>query len=66
MQKYDAIIPQMWSVHEAAIATNTKECYIRKLAKQGIIKYTLAGHKYLINAQSLCDYLNGGKGEIKQ
>lgn len=50
-------VPKMWSVREAATETNTATSFIRKLITGKKIKYIKTGKKYLINAESLCDYL---------
>ena len=56
MTKCNMAIPQMWTIAQAAQETNTTYTYIRSLVKSNQIKYVKAGRKYLINAQSLCDY----------
>lgn len=57
MKELNAIIPQMWSVREAADKTNTATSFIRKLLRDNKVRYVKTGTKYLINAESLCDYL---------
>lgn len=56
-------ITQMWTIAEAAVRTNVTPFFVRKLVRENKIKYIKSGCKYLINAQSLCDYLNGKEGD---
>lgn len=53
----NTIIPQMWTVNEAAEKTNLTPFFVRELIHQNRIKYIRTGRKYLINAESLCDLL---------
>ena len=59
MEKYTTTVPQMWSVKEAAQNTNTATSFIRRLLRENKIKYIKTGKKFLINAKSLCDFLDG-------
>lgn len=54
-------IPTMLKVHEAANKFNLSQHFCRQLVLQKKVKYVRAGNRYLINEQSLCDYLNEGE-----
>ena len=62
-------IPRMRTVHEAAqemkrLDANTAvtEYHIRRLVLDGVLPKIKAGKKYLINLDSLLDYLSGREG----
>ena len=55
-------IPRMVTVREAARRANLSYHYIRKLCAESKIVHVKAGSKYLINFDSLVEYLK--KGEI--
>lgn len=57
--KNEFLIPQLWSIREAAEHTHVSSYYIRQLVKNGKVKSIKTGKKYLINAFSLCNFLNG-------
>lgn len=50
-------VPTMWTIQEAATETNIAISHVRKLVAEKKIRYIKTGKKYLINAESLCDYL---------
>lgn len=52
-------VPEMWSITDTINNTGLTRNFLMQLIKMDRIKYTKTGKKYLINAASLCDYLNG-------
>jgi hypothetical protein len=60
-------VPVMLTIRETAERFGLSEHYVRNLAKRqpGQVRTVKAGVKTLVNANSLCAYLNGedGKGE---
>ena len=52
--------PQMKSVREAAEIYGLPPTYIRKLCKQGKVRYVVAGHRWLVNMGSLAQYFERG------
>ncbi len=56
-------VPVMWSLKQTETKTGLKRPTLIHLVKSGKIKYIRLGAgqrgKILINAQSLCDYLQG-------
>lgn len=59
MMKNEQTLPKMLSITEVIKSTNLSRKYIMDLIESGEIKYIRTGAKYLINAESLSDYLNG-------
>lgn len=55
---YNATVPTMLSINEAAERTNLPRTFIRKLCWDNKITYVRSGKKYLVNLEKLCDYLN--------
>lgn len=55
----------MKTIKEASKMVGLAEYHIRQLAKQNKIKFIMAGKKYLINMDSLIDYLNNGEVETE-
>ena len=53
------MIPQMLTIKETSQKAHLSEYTVRKLCKQGKIKFIKAGSKYLINFERFIDYLNG-------
>ncbi len=51
----------MLTIKEAATKFNLPEHFVRQLVWQKKVKFVKAGRKYLINQQSLIDYLNEGE-----
>lgn len=58
-------IPQMKTIKEVSKIVELAEYHIRQLVKQNKIKFIMAGKKYLINMDSLIDYLNNGEVETE-
>lgn len=50
-------VPTMWTIQQAATETNIAVSHVRKLVAEKKISYIKTGKKYLINAESLCEYL---------
>jgi excisionase family DNA binding protein len=56
--KWGLDIPVMLTVDEIHEAFKLSRQFIYQLAKSGRVKAVKCGNKILINAQSVCDYLN--------
>ena len=52
--------PRMAGVKEAARLYNVSPYYIRNLARDGKIRFVVAGHLWLINLDSLAKYFSTG------
>lgn len=52
--------PRMATVKAAAETYGLPPTYIRKLCRQGKIRYVVAGHRWLVNLDSLAKYFNEG------
>lgn len=60
-------IPCMITINEAAQIVKLAKYHIRQLVLQGKVKYIKTGRKYLLNLDSLINYLqNGDKNERKE
>ena len=60
-------IPCMITINEAAQIVKLAKYHIRQLVLQGKVKYIKTGRKYLLNLDSLINYLqNGDKKERKE
>lgn len=62
-------MPDMWSITQAVNRTGLARKYVYQLIASGQITYVRTGRKYLINAASLRDYLNGdqkNKSKLQQ
>lgn len=53
-------IPCMITINEAAQIVKLAKYHIRQLVLQGKVKYVKAGQKYLLNLDSLINYLKNG------
>lgn len=53
-------IPEMKTISEASKIVGLAKYHIRKLVLQNKIKYVRSGIKYLLNLNSLINYLNNG------
>lgn len=58
-------LPKMATINECAKIVKLAKYHIRQLVLQGKVKYVKAGKKYLINLNSLIEYLNNGETEAK-
>ncbi len=58
-------IPQMKTIKEVSKIVGLAEYHVRQLVKQNKINFIRAGKKYLINLESLIDYLNNGEIETE-
>lgn len=56
-------VPCMVTIHEAAQIVKLAKYHIRQLVLQGKVKYVKAGRKYLLNLDSLVNYLKNGDTE---
>lgn len=52
--------PRMATVKKAAELYGLSPTYIRRLCRQGKIRYVVAGHRWLVNLDSLAKYFNEG------
>ena len=52
--------PNMGTVAKAAKIYGLSPAYIRRLCRQGKIRYVVAGHRWLVNLDSLARYFNEG------
>lgn len=52
--------PNMGTVAKAAEIYCLSPAYIRRLCRQGKIRYVVAGHRWLVNLDSLAKYFNEG------
>lgn len=54
------IIPHLKTISEASKIVGLRKYHVRKLVLQDKIKYVRSGVKYLVNVDSLINYLNNG------
>lgn len=54
-------VPTMKSICECSQITGLAKYHVRQLVLQDKIKYVKAGRKYLVNQESLIEYLNNGE-----
>ena len=54
-------VPTMKSICECSQNTGLAKYHVRQLVLQDKIKYVKAGRKYLVNLESLIEYLNNGE-----
>lgn len=52
--------PVMKSVKDAAGIYNLSPAYIRRLCRTGKVRFVNAGHRWLVNMDSLCKYFEAG------
>ena len=52
--------PNMGTVAKAAEIYGLSPACIRRLCRQGKIRYVVAGHRWLVNLDSLAKYFNEG------
>ena len=58
-------LPKMATINECAKTIGLAKYHIRQLVLQGKVKYVKAGKKYLINVDSLIEYLNNGETQVE-
>lgn len=58
-------LPKMATINECAKTVGLAKYHIRQLVLQGKVKYVKAGKKYLINVDSLIEYLNNGEAQTE-
>ena len=58
-------VPTMKSICECSQITGLAKYHVRQLVLQDKIKYVKAGRKYLVNLESLIEYLNNGETQVK-
>lgn len=54
------LIPEIKTISEASKIVGLSKYHVRKLVLQDKIKYVRSGVKYLVNVDSLINYLNDG------
>lgn len=54
-------IPTMKSISECSEIVGLAKYHVRRLVLQGKVKYVRSGSKYLVNVDSLIEYLNNGE-----
>ena len=54
------LIPEIKTISEASKIVGLTKYHVRKLVLQDKIKYVRSGVKYLLNVDSLINYLNNG------
>lgn len=54
------VIPEMKTISEASKIVGLTKYHVRKLVLQNKIKYVRSGVKYLVNVDSLINYLDNG------
>ena len=54
-------LPRMRTIKTAAAETGLAEYFVRRLVKQGKVKYVRAGRKFLVNLDSLIQFLSEGE-----
>lgn len=57
----EKIFPQMETINEASKISGLAKYRIRQIVLENKVKYVKAGKKYLINVDSLIEYLNKGE-----
>lgn len=63
MNKEERVIPKLLSISQAANEANVSQFTIRDFVNKGKVKYIKSGKKYLINRDSLIEYLTNGDME---
>lgn len=58
-------VPTMKSICECSQIAGLAKYHVRQLVLQDKIKYVKAGRKYLVNLESLIEYLNNGETHVK-
>lgn len=58
-------VPTMKSICECSQIAGLAKYHVRQLVLQDKIKYVKAGRKYLVNLESLIEYLNNGETQVK-
>lgn len=53
-------LPQMVSIKVAAECTGLSPYYLRQLCRSGRVRYVVAGHRWLVNLDSLAAYFENG------
>lgn len=52
--------PLMLTIKQAAQQTGLTPYYLRQLCRSGRVRYVVAGHRWLINGETLANYLRQG------
>ena len=61
MSELQSGLPRMRTIKAAAAETGLAEYFVRRLVKEGKVRYVKAGKKFLVNLDSLISYLNEGE-----
>ena len=59
-------MPEMKKINQAAEIAGLSKYFVRQLVLQQKIKYVKTGKKYLVNIESLIDYLNNGESHYDE
>lgn len=54
-------MPRLETIRQTAKLAGLAVYHVRKLVLQGKVKYVRSGSKYLVNVDSLIEYLNNGE-----
>lgn len=58
-------IPTMKSISECSEIVGLAKYHVRRLVLQGKVRYVRSGSKYLVNVDSLIEYLNNGETQTE-
>lgn len=58
-------MPHLETIKQTAKLTGLAVYHVRKLVQQRKVKYVRSGSKYLVNVDSLIEYLNNGETQVK-
>lgn len=58
-------MPRLETIRQTAKLTGLAVYHVRKLVLQGKVKYVRSGLKYLVNVDSLVEYLNNGEAQAE-
>lgn len=58
-------MPHLETIRQTAKLAGLAVYHVRKLVLQGKVKYVRSGSKYLVNVDSLIEYLNNGEARTE-
>ncbi len=58
-------VPTMKSICECSQIAGLAKYHVRRLVLQGKVRYVRSGSKYLVNVDSLIEYLNNGETQTE-
>lgn len=53
-------LPQMCPIKDTSERTGLSPYYLRQLCRSGRVRYVVAGHRWLVNLDSLAAYFENG------